>query len=73
MPAVRNAPSSAAFWPDGGVRETLAVLGLGAVLLLVGIGGYPLWDPGEGRNALAAREMAAAGRWRTCTRGSSSQ
>ena len=63
MPAVRNAPSSAAFWPDAEVRETLLLLGLGVVVLLVGIGGYPLWDPGEGRNALAAREMAAAGRW----------
>ncbi|HRI49282.1 MAG TPA: hypothetical protein PLW65_03800, partial [Pseudomonadota bacterium] len=28
-----------------------------------GLGGYPLWDPGEGRSALASREMAAAGRW----------
>lgn len=63
VPAVRNAPSSAAFWRDAGARETLLVLGLGGVLLLLGIGRYPLWDPGEGRNALAAREMAAAGRW----------
>ena len=63
VPAVRNAPSSAAFWRDPDARGTLLLLALGSLLLLPGIGGYPLWDPGEGRNALASREMAAAGRW----------
>lgn len=63
VPVVRNAPSSAAFWRDTDARGTLLLLALGSFLLLPGIGGYPLWDPGEGRNALASREMAAAGRW----------
>lgn len=62
VPAVRNAWSSAAARPSAGVG-TLAVLLLGTILLLPGLGAYPLWDPGEGRTALVAREMARAGRW----------
>jgi 4-amino-4-deoxy-L-arabinose transferase-like glycosyltransferase len=34
-----------------------------AVLLGAGLGDYPLWDPGEGRNAQTAREMTRAGQW----------
>jgi 4-amino-4-deoxy-L-arabinose transferase-like glycosyltransferase len=33
------------------------------LLFATGLAGYPLWDPGEGRNAQATREMAHAGRW----------
>ena len=41
----------------------MLLLGAGLVLFGLGIGAYPLWDPGEGRNAETAREMAAGGRW----------
>lgn len=43
--------------------DTWLLAGLAVLLLVPGLGGYPLWDPGEGRNAQAAREMADAGRW----------
>jgi 4-amino-4-deoxy-L-arabinose transferase-like glycosyltransferase len=62
VPAVRNARSSAPTRPIVGI-EILALLALGAILLLLGLGAYPLWDPGEGRNALVTREMARDGRW----------
>jgi len=39
------------------------VLAAGALLFAMGLADYPLWDPGAGRNAQAAREMARAGRW----------
>ena len=61
MPAVRNAPPSATSGASS--ADAAALLALAALVLLPGLGAYPLWDPGEGRNALAAREMAEAGRW----------
>lgn len=60
---MRSASSPATGWPTGGIADDLLLLALGTLLLLVGLGAYPLWDPGEGRSALVTREMAAAGRW----------
>ncbi|MBM4242216.1 MAG: glycosyltransferase family 39 protein [Deltaproteobacteria bacterium] len=54
---------SAALRPPAGAQDAWILLALGALLLVPGLGAYPLWDPGEGRNALASREMAEAGRW----------
>lgn len=63
MPVVRSASPPATAAPTGGLADDLLLLALGALLLLLGLGAYPLWDPGEGRSALVAREMADAGRW----------
>lgn len=60
---MRSASSPATAWSTGGIADDLLLLLLGAILLLLGLGGYPLWDPGEGRSALVAREMATADRW----------
>ncbi len=63
---MRDGPTActdAAERPPGGWLDTLALLAAAALLLGVGLGDYPLWDPGEGRNAQAAREMARAGEW----------
>ncbi|MCW5891323.1 MAG: glycosyltransferase family 39 protein [bacterium] len=40
------------------------MLALAALLLFVGLGAYPLWDPDEGRHALIARNLWAATDWR---------
>jgi len=65
VPAARGASSSPtdattlpAAWLD-----SLLLLGAGLLLFAIDLGAYPLWDPGEGRNAQAAREMAAGGHW----------
>jgi len=65
VPASRGAWSSpsTAEQSSGDWLDTLLLLAAGALLFGLGIGDYPLWDPGEGRNAQAAREMAAAGEW----------
>lgn len=65
MPDVRAASSDATGRPGsaGAWLDSTLLLGAGVVLLALGIGRYPLWDPGEGRSAQVAREMAAAGRW----------
>jgi 4-amino-4-deoxy-L-arabinose transferase-like glycosyltransferase len=55
--------ADAARWPRGAWLDTVLLAAAAAVLFGAGIGDYPLWDPGEGRNAQAAREMARAGAW----------
>ncbi|MBY0279558.1 glycosyltransferase family 39 protein [Candidatus Binatia bacterium] len=63
MPVARNASHPATAAPTRGLADDLLLLALGTLLLLLGLGSYPLWDPGEGRSALVTREMADAGRW----------
>lgn len=48
--------------PGSGARTALA-FAFAAVLLFGRLGGLPLLNPDEGRNAEVAREMAASGRW----------
>jgi len=52
------AERGAAAWAETGV-----VVLLGAVLLLPGLGGYPLLDPSEARHAAVARQMARTDSW----------
>ncbi|MEW6269609.1 MAG: glycosyltransferase family 39 protein [Thermodesulfobacteriota bacterium] len=61
--SVARAAADAPRTPHAGWLDTSLLLLAGAVLFAAGIADYPLWDPGEGRNAQAAREMARAGRW----------
>jgi len=56
-----TAPVPARLWDTW--LDTLLLLAAASVLFALNVGAYPLWDPGEGRNAQAAREMAAEGRW----------
>src|SRR5262245_13588081 len=52
--------------PHEATRPGLAVavlLALGFATLFAGLGGYPLFDPSEGRHAAVAREMADRGQW----------
>jgi 4-amino-4-deoxy-L-arabinose transferase-like glycosyltransferase len=63
-PAAERRPS------DGEARPgtpawagTLAVVLGGALWLLPGLGGYPLFDPSEARHAAVARHMGLEGRW----------
>lgn len=60
-PDLADAPAPAK--SRDGWLDTLVLLGGALVLFALDVGAYPLWDPGEGRNAQAAREMAADGRW----------
>lgn len=65
MPAAPGAPpspTSAAKLPVAWL-DSLLLLGTGLLVFAIDLGAYPLWDPGEGRNAQTAREMAASGRW----------
>ncbi len=45
------------------LAATTLVLAVCAVVLLLGLGSYPLWDPDEGRHAEIAREVLGATDW----------
>ena len=48
---------------SGGRRDTALLLIGAALLLLAGIGSYPLWDPDEGRHAAIAERLGNDGQW----------
>jgi 4-amino-4-deoxy-L-arabinose transferase-like glycosyltransferase len=43
--------------------DTALLLAGAALLLLAGLGSYPLWDPDEGRHAEIARRLGSDGQW----------
>ncbi|MFQ5902968.1 MAG: ArnT family glycosyltransferase [Candidatus Binatia bacterium] len=46
----------------------LALAVISYCVLFYGLGDYGLWDPGEGRSGVIAKEMVASGNWVTLTR-----